>query len=309
MIGIFGAGGAIGKSVAAEAQRRGIRLRVVGRHAASLEKAYGGAHEIVIADLGDPDDVMRAAQGLDAIVHAIGVPYNRFDLHPKIMRQVVDAARRSGVARLLLVSNVYSYGAPQTGRVAEDHPRRPTTYKGKMRKEQEDVALGADSAALHTAVLRLPDFFGPDAEFSLTNEIFKSAKTGKSAAVIAPIDTPHEFVFTPDVGPVVLDLLARDDVYGQAYNFAGPGTMTMREFATRVYEGFGKRPQLAIVRPWMLYLIGMFSPFIRELIEMEYLQKTPVLLDDSKLQRTLGELKKTSYEDGIARTVAALATR
>jgi len=32
-----------------------------------------------------------------------------------------------------------------------------------------------------------------------------------------------------------------------------------------------------------------------------------VLLDDSTLQRTLGALKKTDYNDGIARTVAALS--
>ena len=156
-------------------------------------------------------------------------------------------------------------------------------------------------------MLRLPDFYGADAEVSLTNEIFKSARMGKAAAVIAPIDTPHEWVFTPDVGPIVLDLLARDGALGQAYNFAGPGTMTTREFATRVYDGFKQRLRLAIVRPWMLWLVGRFSPLIREMIEMEYLQKTPVILDDSKLRSTLGTVKKTSYIDGIAQTITILS--
>jgi len=38
---------------------------------------------------------------------------------------------------------------------------------------------------------------------------------------------------------------------------------------------------------------------------MEYLLKTPVILDDSKLRSVLPHLKKTSYEEGIAQTLAA----
>jgi nucleoside-diphosphate-sugar epimerase len=36
---------------------------------------------------------------------------------------------------------------------------------------------------------------------------------------------------------------------------------------------------------------------------MLYLQETPVILDDSKLQRLLGPLPKTSYDEGIRRTL------
>lgn len=307
MIGVFGAGGAIGKSVAAEARRRGIPLRLVARNAAALRQVYGDAHEILAADLEKPDDAKRAAQGLDAIVHAVGVPYDKFQLHPLIMGYVVDAARAEGVHKLVVISNVYSYGLPRTPRVDEDHPREPHTFKGRMRKEQEDIALDAHSASLKTLVLRLPDFYGPDAEKSVAHEIFKAAREGKAAPVFAPIDTPHEWIFTPDVGPVVCDLLARDDAFGTAYNLAGAGTLTTREFATRIFAAFGEKPKLRIVTTTMLRVLGLFNPLMRELVEMMYLQSHPVLLDDTKLARTLGTLKKTSYADGIAQTAAAYA--
>jgi hypothetical protein len=45
---------------------------------------------------------------------------------------------------------------------------------------------------------------------------------------------------------------------------------------------------------------------LRELREMAYLHTTPVLLDDSRLHGLLGTVAKTSYEEGVRRSIAAL---
>ncbi len=307
MLGIFGAAGAIGKAVAAEAQRRGVQVRVVGRRAAALHAAFGGAHEQVTADLSSPVDANRAAAGLDAIVHAVGVPYNHFELHPLLMQRTVDAAREQNVRKLIVISNVYSYGLPITARVDERHPRNPQTYKGRMRKQQEDIALAANSAVQKTLVLRLPDFYSADAENSVANEIFKAARDAKAAPVFAPIDRPHEWLYTPDVGPMILDLHARDDVYGTAYNVAGPGITTTREFAARVYEQLRQELKVRVLTTTMLRVVGLFNPLLREFVEMQYLQSNPVILNDTKLAQVLGPLHKTGYADGIAQTAAALS--
>jgi hypothetical protein len=42
---------------------------------------------------------------------------------------------------------------------------------------------------------------------------------------------------------------------------------------------------------------------------MNYLQATPVVLDDTALHGLLGEIKKTTYEDGIRRCVEAAKTK
>jgi hypothetical protein len=52
----------------------------------------------------------------------------------------------------------------------------------------------------------------------------------------------------------------------------------------------------------VLRLGGLFSPLVRELVEMHYLVVTPVILDDSKLMRHLGNLHKTPYAEGIRQT-------
>ncbi|MDE3156495.1 MAG: NAD(P)H-binding protein [Acidobacteriota bacterium] len=313
-VAIFGAVGTIGRSVTAALLARGDTVRAVGRTEATLREAFGGASgvEIQAADVATAEGCARAAAGVDAIVYAVGLPYTKtaFGNYPSMMHLAVTAARGARVHRLLHVSNVYPYGEPRTPRVREDHPRHPQAVKGQRRKEQEDVALAGHGAnGLETLVLRLPDFYGPFADRSLGNTILSAVARGGRATMLGPIDTPHEFMFTPDVGPMVAALLSHPSGWGEAYNFGGAGILTQREFAMRAFAIAGRPPRLRVASPGMVRLMGWVSPMMRELVEMSYLQTHPVLLDDSKLHALLGTVPKTPYEDGIRRTIDHLRVR
>jgi len=310
LVAIVGAAGAIGRSVGAEFVRRRIRHRVIGRDRDRLEKAFGGTAEVVAADMSDERDGERALAGATAVVYAVGLPYPEHWRHPVLMHSTLHAARLAAISRLVLISSVYGYGAPRTPKVDENHPRQPHTRKGRYRKEQEDIVLTADLPdGLRTLVLRLPDFYGPNAENSLADQVFQGALKGKPAIWMGPVDLPHEFVFVPDVGPVVADLMERSDSFGQAWNFGGPGTITGREFIGAVYAAAGRKPQFRSTSKWMLRLGGLFNPLLRELVEMHYLSTTPVILDDSKLARHLGTLHKTRYAEGIKETMEWYSAR
>jgi nucleoside-diphosphate-sugar epimerase len=303
---IFGAAGAIGRSLAPEFERRGVAFRVVGRVKAKLESAFGSmAHaEIFEADLMDLRSAGAAARGVDTIIYAVGVPYPSFQLHPAMIRTTIEAATTMQVARLVLVSNVYSYGVPRTSHVAETHPREPQTRKGNFRKEQEDAVIEAHrTGRLQGMVLRLPDFYGPHADLSLANPIFRAAIAGKTANWLGPLNAPHEFVFVPDAGPVIADLADCAECYGEAWNIAGAGEINAMDFITRVYRAAGRSPKYRSVGRGLLKIMGWFSPLYRELPEMMYLAETPVLLDDAKLRAKLGAVHKTSYDDGIRQTL------
>jgi nucleoside-diphosphate-sugar epimerase len=305
-VAIFGAGGAIGRAVAPEMERRGIPFRVVGRGKAKLEAAFGKmTHaEVFDADLTDLRSAGAAARGVDTIIYAVGVPYPSFHLHPAMIRTTIEAAASMQVARLVLVSNVYSYGVPRTSHVAETHPREPVTRKGKFRKELEDAVLEAhQKGRVRGMVVRLPDFYGPHADLSLANPIFRAALDGKTANWLGPVNAPHEFLFVPDVGPVIADLAGCAECYGEAWNLAGAGEINPMDFITRVYRAAGRGPKYRSVGRGMLKMMGWFSPLYRELPEMLYLQETPVLLDDAKLRAKFGAVRKTSYDEGIRQTL------
>jgi nucleoside-diphosphate-sugar epimerase len=305
-VAIFGAGGAIGRAIAPELERRGIPFRAVGRGKAKLEAAFGQMKhaEVFDADLTDLRSTGAAARGVDTIIYTVGVPYTSFQLHPAMIRTTIEAAATMQVARLVLVSNVYSYGVPRTSRVSETHSREPQTHKGKFRKEQEDAVIEAHrKGRLQGMVVRLPDFYGPHADLSLANPIFRAALDGKTANWLGPLNAPHEFVFVPDTGPIIADLAGCAECYGEAWNVAGAGQINAMDFITKVYREAGRSPKYRSVGRGMLKVMGWFSPLYRELPEMLYLTETPVLLDDAKLQAKFGAIRKTSYDDGIRQTV------
>ncbi|HEX3742966.1 MAG TPA: NAD-dependent epimerase/dehydratase family protein [Bryobacteraceae bacterium] len=306
-VAIFGAAGAIGQAVAAEFERRAIPFRVVGRGKAKLQAAFGSMQhaEIFDADLTELRSAGAAARGVDTIVYAVGVPYPSFQLHPAMMRTTIEAAATMQVARLVLVSNVYTYGVPRTSHVAETHAREPQTRKGNFRKEQEDAVLEAHrQGRVQGMVVRLPDFYGPNADLSMANPIFRAALAGQTANWLGPVNAPHEFLYVPDAGPAIADLADCARCYGEAWNVAGAGELNAMDFITRVYRAAGRSPKYRSVGRGLLKMMGWFSPLYRELPEMLYLTETPVLLDDSKLRAQFPALHKTSYDEGIRQTIA-----
>jgi nucleoside-diphosphate-sugar epimerase len=306
---LFGASGSTGASIAAAIEAAGERYRVVGRSRGALEDEYGRRPlaEIAVWNPDDPASVQAAATGVDTIFYLVGVPYNHFELHPKIMRATLDGAIAAGVRRIVLLAPVYSYGRPQSATVDESHPRNPETFKGKMRTEQEDLVLAAHAAArIEGTVLHLPDFYGGDLKKSLVGDVFVAAVKNRPAMVIGPIDRPHQYVYVPDIGPLALALGREDRAYGRAWNFAGSGTITQREFAAKVFAAVGRKPKLIVFKTFMLRVAGLFDPIMRELAEMNYLQSDPVLLDDRALRALLPALHVTSYDDGIAQILSTM---
>jgi len=305
---ILGAAGSTGKAIGVELARRGAEVRVVGRQASRLEAAFAGAGvEMVAADLETVGGAAAALEGVDTAVMTIGIPYPEFRRYPPMMRNVVKAAEQAGVRRFLLVTNIYPYGRPQSEFVDETHPRKPIAFKGRMRLEQEQILQ--QSPHMKWIVLRLPDFFGPEAELSYARMIFEAALKGKAAQLFAPADTPHQFVYTRDAGPVVADLLAREDGWNEVYHFAGSGLITVNELARRIYAAASQRYRRQMVPYWLLRAMGLFQPLMREFCEMHYLQTTPVNLSDAKLVRHLGNVRRTPYAEGIAATLAAMGEK
>lgn len=305
-IALVGGTGAIGASVGAAFADAGLPFAVIGRSAEAIRSRFPAPVEARPWDPADSTSIRAAVRGLDTLVYMVGVPYDAFHLHPEMMARTLAAAEAEGVRQLLLIGTAYPFGRPQAARVDEGHPRSPHTFKGRMRKAQEDRVLEAHAQGrIATSILRLPDFYGPNVERSYLADIFTAAATGRRAKVMGPIDRPHEFVFVPDVGPVVLRLLQQEAAFGATFNLAGAGTITVREVAEQAFALARRQPRLLVANKLMLRLAGLFDPMMRELVEMHYLMTDPVIFDDRALTRLIGPIPKTPYAQGIARCLDA----
>jgi nucleoside-diphosphate-sugar epimerase len=305
-VALFGGSGTIGQALAPLFGPQ--PFRVVGRSLSQLQSAfaaYPGA-DLAVWDQANPETAVAALQGIQTLVYLVGVPYTDFRLHPVLFDHVLTAAIKAGVQRCVLVGTVYPFGLATTSLVREDHPRNPHTFKGQMRKQQEDVLLAADAAGrIRGTILRLPDFYGPKIPRSYLSSLFQAAAQRKTAQLIGPLNTPHEYVYIPDVAKTLLRLIAEDGAYGHTWHLAGAGRITLNEVIESVESISGRHLRKFVAGKRTLQLLGTFNPFLREVAEMHYLFTQPLFLDDSALSHLLDPLNKTPYPEGVRASLEA----
>jgi len=305
-IALFGGSGTLGQALAPLFGAQ--PFRVVGRSLTQLRSAFAAypAADLAVWDPAKPETARVALEGIRTLVYLVGVPYTDFRLHPVLFEQVLSAAIEQGVERCALVGTVYPFGLAQTALVREDHPRNPHTFKGQKRKQQEDILLAADAAGrIRGTILRLPDFYGPKVDRSYLSSLFQAAAQQKTAQLIGPLNTPHEYVYIPDGARILFRLIEEDGAYGHTWNLAGPGKITLAEVIKLVKSITGKPVRKFVAGKRMLRLVGLFDPFLKEVAEMHYLFTQPLFLDDSALTNLLGPLNKTSYQEGVRASLVA----
>ena len=130
-------------------------------------------------------------------------------------------------------------------------------------------------------------------------------RDSQRADMIGPLDRPHEFVYVPDVGPVVARLIDTPQAFGRVWHLAGAGATTQRDIVSEIERLSGRPLKLRVAGKTALRLAGLFSPLMRELAEMHYLLTDPLIMDDSALHTLLGPIAKTPYAQGIRATLDA----
>lgn len=301
---ILGANGVIGRELSRRLPSQGIRVRQVGRS----PRPVNDGDDVVAADLLDARATADAVAGSAVAYLLAGLKYDTKVWQaqwPTVMRNAIDACRRHGTA-LVFFDNVYAYGRVD-GPMTEETPYNPCSRKGEVRAHiatmlMEDVRRGE----LHAMIVRAADFYGPGAALSVVQAtVVDRLRAGKSPQWIGDPDALHTFTYTPDAARTLARLGSTSSAYGQVWHaLTSKEAMTGTTF-TRIACGVAGRPHALQVAPrWMLRLMGVFVPVLRENMEMLYQFEHPYQFDSSKVERAFG-LTATPYRDGITAMLQA----
>jgi hypothetical protein len=121
---------------------------------------------------------------------------------------------------------------------------------------------------------------------------------------VGRLDVPHSLTFTEDFARVLATLGERDEALGSVWHAPDAGALTGRAFAERVFAAAGKTARVGTFGRGMVRLAGLFSPFMREFVEMMYQFENPFVLDGGRFTRTFG-MAATPHDEAIRRTVSA----
>ena len=302
---ILGATGGAGGEIAAALLRRGWMVCALVRNAArpGLDPRIDWRE----GDAMRADDVMRAAAGIDVLVHAVNPPgYRDWDKRVLPMLDHSLAAARANAARLVLPGTVYNYGPDAFPLLAEDDPQRPLTRKGAIRVAMEQRL--AEATDVRSLILRCGDFFGPRAGNNWFAAMVKPGRPVRSLLYPGRHGLPHAWAYLPDVGETVARLLERERELERfaRFHFAGHHVDEAALLAAmRRATGNAALPLRAF--PWWLTkLAAPFSVLLRELGEMRYLWREPLQLDNRRLRVWLGEEPRTPLDQAIEATLRGL---
>ena len=157
---VLGATGGIGGETALALSRHGWIIRALSRSAKPSSDSTGW--DCVKGDALDRASVVAAAQGADAIVHAVNPPgYRNWATQVLPMIENTIAAAKSSGARILLPGTIYNYGPDAFPVLREDSPQNATTHKGKIRIALEAKLETAARDRVRSLIVRFGDFFGP----------------------------------------------------------------------------------------------------------------------------------------------------
>ena len=275
--------GPVGRATTEALIRRGAPVRVAQR---SRPQDLPRGASFQACDVLDAAAVRQAVAGAQQVVVAIGFPYLGDTWRaswPLAMENLIKACEASH-ARMVFVDNLYMYG-PQHDPLREDMPLTDDGIKPAVRAEVTRIWMAASAAGrVQVAALRAPDFYGPAVTQSHLGELaFGALACGKRATLIAPPDMPHDFAYVPDIARAVLSLLdASDDAFGQAWHMPCAPTRTPREILQLGADALQVKLRITALPLWLLPVIGIGSPMMREIAEMRFQWDRPYRVDAAK---------------------------
>ncbi|HHO51409.1 MAG TPA: NAD-dependent epimerase/dehydratase family protein [Deltaproteobacteria bacterium] len=298
---ILGAG-PVGLATARALTRRGEEPIVVSR-TVGVSVPSGARHRA--GDVLDPSFLESTIAPGAVVYQALNAPYHRWrqDL-PPLQRAVVGRCRRAS-ARLVSFENMYMYGAPGGSPLGEDAPHRPCSIKGRVRSEMAlELARAREAGTLEVIQVRASDLFGPGVHASaLGDEVFGRIAQALAPRVAGDPDAPHSWTYVEDCAQTLVAAALHPDPPPVIHVPSEP-PVSARDVVALASALSGRPITLRVTPTWVLRLLGIFDPLIRELPEMIYEFDRPFVVADTVARGQLG-LTSTPFEVAVARTLEA----
>jgi nucleoside-diphosphate-sugar epimerase len=304
LVTIFGYG-PTGEATADRLRARGTPIRVVQRkRPGNLPPGV----EFMPCDVLDAAQVLAAMTGAEQAVVTIGFDYRGSvwkKAWPNAMANLLAAAEATN-ARIVHIDNMYMYG-PQDTALHEDMPLTRHGVKPAARAEATRMwQKAARAGRVLWAALRAPDFYGPGVGRSHIGDTgLGLVAKGKSATLLMEPDQPHAFAYVPDLGRAAVSLLdAGDDAFNQVWHVPCAPTRTPRQLLAIGADAVGQKLKVISIPSWLLPVMGVAVPFVREYAEMRFTWNRPYHVDATKFSRRFWS-DATPFEVGIPQTARA----
>jgi nucleoside-diphosphate-sugar epimerase len=212
----------------------------------------------VEGDLRNPDDVGKALEGCDAVIHLACISNDpSFDLNPDLgksinfdcFRPLVKASKAAGVKRFIYASSSSVYGVKDDPSVTEDLPLNPLTDYSKFKAMCEVVLEEEREPGFICVTIRPATVCGyaPRLRLDLTVNILTNLAVTNGRITVFGGEQLRPNLHVEDMTDLYLRLLEAEDaaVDGKIWN-AGYHNLKVREIADMVRERIGDNVEIVV---------------------------------------------------------------
>lgn len=261
-------------------------------------------------DIRNPADVERAAAGAQIVVHCAAAlplykPRDIFTTDVDGTRNVLEAARRAGVERVVHVSSTAVYGIPDHHPLREDDRKIGVGPYGEAKVQAEQVCVEfRQKYGMCVPIVRPKSFIGPE-RLGVFALFYDWAKDGKGFPMIGSGRNRYQLLDVEDLCDSIYLCCTLDrDRVNDVFNVGAKEFTTMREDYQAVldYAGHGKKIKGFPAGPmiWTLRFLELLrlSPLYKWVYETA---SKDSFVSIEKAEQVLGFKPKYSNKDALVR--------
>lgn len=303
---VTGAGGFIGSHLVDALAKQGADVTAMIRYGSSsswgnlefLDDETKSRISVVAGNVDDGDFVYRAMEGAEIVCHLaalIAIPYSYVAPRSYVRTNVegtlnvLEAARRLGVKRVVHTSTSEVYGTALREPIDESHPLQGQSPYSASK-------IGADMLAdsyyrsfdLGVVTLRPFNTFGPRQTARAFIPTIISQAFERDAIHLGSLTPQRDMTFVGDTVAGFVAAATTPDIEGETINLGTGSTYSIGDFCSRIQR-----------------LMGIDKPVVQsaERMRPEKSEVLKLISDNSKAKRLMGWEPKVSLDDGLLQSI------
>jgi dTDP-glucose 4,6-dehydratase len=303
---VTGAAGFIGSTLVEWLARKGADVRAFVRynsrsnfgHLEDVGSDVRSQIEIYPGDLSNPEAVQLATEGREVVLHLgalIPIPYSF--KHPREYisaniegtMNVLEAARRHDVERIVQVSTSEVYGTAQIVPILESHPLHPQSPYAATKVASDQLALAYwHSYSLPVVLARPFNTYGPRQSARAVIPTVITQALARDRVELGATSTTRDFMFVEDTVRGLARCAEVPGIEGETFNLGTGLEYSIADVVSRIFT------QLGVDLP-------VASTEERQRPGSSEVER--LLCDPARAHAMLGWRHEIDLDEGLARTI------
>jgi NAD dependent epimerase/dehydratase len=303
---VTGAGGFIGSHLAERLSGEGAHVRAFVRYNSrndygwldSLEPALLDRVEVFRGDLANPEAVANAVIDQEIVLHLgalIPIPYSY--QHPRefVAANVIgtlnllEAARRSDINRIVHVSTSEVYGTAVSVPINESHPLRAQSPYAATKVAADQLTVSyRESFGLAVVIARPFNTFGPRQSARAVIPTIVSQALSLDQIELGATYPMRDFLYVQDTVSGLMSCARTEHIEGEVINLGSGSEVSIGELVELICR-----------------LVGREVPIIQSSARLRPpgSEVERLIADNEKASRLLDWRPEVSFEDGLRQTI------